>query len=351
MKQVPAYAAQSEDAPLGPFSINRREVGPEDVAIDIDYCGVCHSDIHTARNEWGGRSVYPCVPGHEIIGRVTEIGGKVAAFKAGDLVGVGCLVDSCQSCEACEDHEEQHCHQGATQTYGSKDPYLGGPTHGGYSKHIVVRDKFVLRIPENLDARAVAPLLCAGITTWSPLAHWKVGKGDKVGVIGLGGLGHMGVKFANALGADVTMITTSPEKGEDAKKLGAHHVLISKNRDEMKAHRSKFDFLLNTIPVKHDLNSYMGLLKRNGTMVIVGAIEPFDGLHSGLLLQNRRRLAGSAIGGLKETQEMLDFCGEHNIVSDIEMVDIQDINTAWDRVVAADVKYRFVIDMASLPAQ
>ncbi len=351
MKPVAAYAAQAEDTPLAPFAIERRAVGPNDVAIDIDYCGVCHSDIHTARNEWGGRTVYPCVPGHEIVGRVSAVGDAVTAFKTGDLVGVGCLVDSCQSCGACEDDEEQHCRRGATQTYGSKDPHLGGPTHGGYSKSIVVRDKFVLRIPENLDARAVAPLLCAGITTWSPLAHWKIGKGHKVGVIGLGGLGHMGVKFANALGAEVTMITTSPEKGEDAKRLGAHHVLISRNRDDMKAHRSSFDFLLNTIPVKHDLNSYLSLLKRNGTMVIVGAIEQFDNLHSGFLLQNRRRIAGSSIGGLKETQEMLDFCGEHNVVSDIEMVDIKDINAAWDRVVAADVKYRFVIDMASLPAQ
>lgn len=347
--KVAAYAAHGPDDKLAPFTIERREPGPNDIAIEIDYCGVCHSDIHTARNEWG-RAKYPCVPGHEIIGRVTAIGDKVSGFKPGDRVGVGCMVDSCLECSACDDGDEQYCEKGAVMTYDSKDPHLGGPTFGGYSKHIIVRDHFVLRIPENLDAKAVAPLLCAGITSWSPLAHWKVGKGDKVGVIGLGGLGHMGVKFANALGAHVTMITTSPEKGEDAKRLGAHDVLVSKDKEQMKAARGKFDFLLNTVPVAHDMSPYLGLLARNGSMVLVGAIEPMPGFHSGLILANRRRVAGSGIGGIKETQEMLDFCGEHNVVSDIEMVDIKDINEAWDRVVKADVKYRFVIDMASLEA-
>ncbi len=345
--KVAAYAAQAATERLAPVAIDRRAVNREDVAIDIEYCGVCHSDIHAARNEWGNAK-YPCVPGHEIIGRVAEIGVSVTGFKTGDLVGVGCMVDACLSCVACDDGDEQYCEKGALMTYGGIDPHLGGPTHGGYSKRIIVRDKFVLRIPENLDAKAVAPLLCAGITTWSPLAHWKVGKGDKVGVIGLGGLGHMGVKFANALGAHVTMITTSSQKGEDAKKLGAHDILLSRERDQMKAARGRFDFLLNTVPVAHELNPYMGLLARNGTMVMVGAIEPMPGFHGGLLLANRRRVAGSVIGGIKETQEMLDFCGEHNIVSDVELIDMQDINQAWDRVVKADVKYRFVIDMKSL---
>ncbi len=346
--KVAAYAAQSAEDRLASFAIERRAVGPEDVAIDIEYCGVCHSDIHTARNEWG-RAKYPCVPGHEIIGRVTEVGAGVAGFAKGDLVGVGCMVDACLGCAACKDGDEQYCEKGALMTYGGTDPHLGGPTHGGYSKRIIVRDKFVLRIPGTLDVKAVAPLLCAGITVWSPLAHWKIGKGHKVGVIGLGGLGHMGVKLANALGAHVTMITTSPEKGEDAKTLGAHDVLLSTERDQMKAARSRFDFLLNTVPVAHEMNPYIGLLARNGTMVMVGAIEPMPGIHGGLLLANRRRVAGSGIGGIRETQEMLDFCGEHNIVADVEMIDMQDINEAWDRVVKANVKYRFVIDMSTLP--
>ena len=346
--KVAAYAAHGAEQPLEPVTIERRALLADDVAIDITYCGVCHSDIHTARNEWGGAR-YPCVPGHEIIGRVTDVGAEVSSFKKGDLVGVGCMVDACLNCPSCHDGDEQYCERGAVMTYGGADPHLGGHTHGGYSKRIIVRDKFVLRIPENLDEKAVAPLLCAGITTWSPLAHWYIGKDDRVGVIGLGGLGHMGVKFANALGAQVTMITTSPKKGEDARKLGAHEVLLSTDKAQMKSARGKFDFLLNTVPVAHEMNPYMGLLARNGTMVLVGAIEPMPGFHAGLLLANRRRVAGSGIGGIKETQDMLDFCGEHNIVADVEMVDIQEINTAWDRVVKADVKYRFVIDMKSLP--
>lgn len=346
--KVAAYAAGSGTEPLKPHTIERRDLLANDVAIDIDYCGVCHSDIHTARNEWGGRTAYPCVPGHEIIGRVAAVGSSVKEFKVGDRVGVGCLVDSCMKCASCEDHEEQYCEKGAIGTYGSFDPHLGGPTFGGYSKKIVVRDHFVLRIPDKMNAATAGPLLCAGITTWSPLRHWKIGKGHKVGVIGLGGLGHMGVKFSHALGAQTVMITTSPEKGADARRLGADEVLLSKDRDAMKKQRSSFDFLLNTVPVAHDLNPYFSLMKRNATMALVGAIEPFSGMHSHYLIQNRRSLAGSSIGGIKETQDMLDFCAEHGIEPDCEMVDIKNINAAWDRVVKADVKYRFVIDMKTL---
>ncbi|MBI1364025.1 MAG: alcohol dehydrogenase catalytic domain-containing protein [Proteobacteria bacterium] len=341
-----AYAAYSTDKPLAPFTFNRREVGPLDVKIDITYCGVCHSDIHMAHNDWG-MSVYPVVPGHEIIGRVTEVGKKVTAFKKGDLVGVGCMVDSCRECSACKDDLEQFCEKGMTMTYGSPDPIMGGMTHGGYSDKIVVDEKFVLRVSEKLDEKAVAPLLCAGITTYSPLRHWEVKKGDKVGVIGLGGLGHMGVKFAAAMGAHVVMITTSPNKAADAKRLGAHEVLISKDADAMAAHAGTFDFLLNTVPVGHDINPYMPLLKRDATMAIVGA-TPLENTHSFGLIMGRKSIAGSLIGGIKETQEMLDFCAEHNIVSDVEVIDMQDINTAYDRIMKSDVKYRFVIDMQSL---
>lgn len=343
-----AFGVQHENEDLIPLTIPRRDLGPEDIQIDILYCGVCHSDIHTARNEWGG-SKYPVVPGHEIIGRITSLGKNVTGFKMDELVGVGCLVDSCQNCEQCQNHLEQFCENGATFTYNSDDKHLPGTsTYGGYSTGIVVDKKFVLHIPENIDAAAAAPLLCAGITTWSPLKHWKVKKGDKVGVIGLGGLGHMGVKFAHALGAHVVMITTSESKAEDAKKLGAHEVLISKDEEAMKAHKGSFDFILNTIPVGHKMDPYIALLKNDATMVLVGAIEPLDPFHGGSLIRGRKRIAGSLIGGLKETQEMLDFCGKHNIVSDIEMINIQEINEAYDRVVKSDVKYRFVIDMNSL---
>lgn len=341
-----AYAVQASDANLEPFEIERRKLQPNDVKIEITYCGVCHSDIHQVRNDWGN-SLYPVVPGHEIIGRVKEVGKEVSKFKEGDLVGVGCLVDSCQECDSCIDNLEQYCENGMIPTYNGKDKHLGGHTYGGYSEMIVVREKFVLSIPENLDTKAVAPLLCAGITTWSPLRQWNVKKDDKVGVIGLGGLGHMGIKFASALGANVVMITTSPAKAEDAKALGADEVLISKNENEMKKHKGSFDFLLNTIPVGHDTNPYIGLLKKDATMVLVGAIDSVD-LHGGGLIMGRKRVAGSLIGGIKETQEMLDFCGENNIVSDIEMINIQDINEAYERVVNSDVKYRFVIDMKSL---
>ena len=342
-----AYAAQSADSDLGPIEIQRRQLGENDVHIDIEYCGVCHSDIHTAHNDWGG-TVYPVVPGHEIIGRVKAVGSKVSNFKEGQLVGVGCMVDSCQTCSACDDDLEQYCENGAVMTDGSEDPILGDPTHGGYSDQIVVDQKFVLNVSEKLDTKAVAPLLCAGITTYSPLRQWNVKKGDKVGVVGLGGLGHMGVKIAKAMGAEVVMITTSPEKGSDAKRLGASEVLVSKDEDAMKQQAGSFDFILNTVPVSHDLNPYVNLLKRDATMVIVGALTPLPELSGVGLILGRKRIAGSLIGGIAETQEMLDFCAEHDIVSDVEMIDMQDINTAYKRVMDSDVKYRFVIDMKSL---
>ncbi|RDX35602.1 NAD(P)-dependent alcohol dehydrogenase [Kangiella sp. HD9-110m-PIT-SAG07] len=344
-----AYAAESATADLTPLDIERREVKADDVQIDIEYCGVCHSDIHTAHNDWGG-TVYPVVPGHEIVGRVTKVGSNVSNFKEGQLVGVGCMVDSCQSCSACDDDLEQYCENGVIMTYGSDDPISGGRTHGGYSNDIVVDQKFVLNVSEKLDTKAVAPLLCAGITTYSPLRQWNVKKGDKVGVVGLGGLGHMGVKLASAMGAEVVMITTSPEKGSDAKRLGASEVLVSKDEDAMKQQMGTFDFILNTVPVSHDLNPYVGLLKRDATMVLVGALNPLPDLHGGGLILGRKRIAGSLIGGIAETQEMLDFCAEHDIVSDVEMIDMQDINTAYKRVMDSDVKYRFVIDMKSLQA-
>lgn len=347
MGKIKAYAAHEQAAALKPFELERREVQENDVFIDIEYCGVCHSDLHFVQNDWG-MSQYPLVPGHEIIGRVIKVGSNVSKFKEGDLVGVGCMVDSCRECNACDEDLEQYCEKGSTFTYNGPDKYMGGMTFGGYSQQIVVDKDFVLLVPENLDAAAAAPLLCAGITTYSPLMQWDVKKGDKVGVIGLGGLGHMGVKFANAMGARVVMITSSPAKSEDAKELGAHEVLISKDEEQMAQHANSFDFLLNTIPVGHDVNQYLGLLKRDATMVIVGAIEPIDPMHGGQLIFQRKRLAGSLIGGIKETQEMLDFCGEHNIVSDVELIDMQDINTAYDRMVKSDVKYRFVIDMKSL---
>lgn len=347
MTKIKAYAADNKDANLKPLEIERRDTLKDDVKIDILYCGVCHSDLHQVRNDWKN-SAYPVVPGHEIIGKVLEVGSGVTKFKVGDLVGVGCLVDSCQTCSACKDDLEQFCENGATFTYNSKGKHSGGHTFGGYSENVTVNKEFVLKVPENLDPKAAAPLLCAGITTYSPLAHWGVKKGDKVGVIGLGGLGHMGIKFAHAMGAHTVMITTSPSKSEDAKKLGADEVLISKDEAQMNEHANSFDFLLNTIPVGHDMNPYTALLKRDATMVIVGAVEPLDPLHGGSLIMGRKSIAGSLIGGLKETQEMLDFCGKHNVVSDIEMIDIQNINDAYDRLQKSDVKYRFVIDMKSL---
>lgn len=344
------YATQSATDELKPFSFERRDPRPGDVVIDILYCGICHSDIHSARNEWGWSS-YPFVPGHEIIGRVNAVGNKVTRYKAGDLVGVGCLVDSCRKCASCNDGLEQYCENGFTGTYGGEDKIGGTPhkkTFGGYSDKITVDERFVLRIPENLDPAAAAPLLCAGITTYSPLRHWQVGPGQKVGVIGLGGLGHMGVKFAHAMGARVVMITTSPKKGDDARKLGADEVLLSTDAKAMQAAQRSFDFLLNTIPVGHDADPYMDLLKRDGTMVVVGAVEPMKQVNGIPFIMGRRSMAGSLIGGLPETQEMLDFCGKHNIVCDIEKIAMQDVNKAYDRTVKGDVKYRFVIDMATL---
>lgn len=347
MTQVKAFGAAASDADLKQMTIERRDILDDDVKIEILYCGVCHSDLHTVRNDWKG-SKYPVVPGHEIIGRVTAAGSKVSHVKEGDIVGVGCMVDSCQTCSACEDDLEQFCENGATFTYNSPNPHLGGQTYGGYSEQIVVDKEFVIRVPDGLDPKGAAPLLCAGITTFSPLNHWKIKKGDKVGVIGLGGLGHMGIKFAAAMGAHVVMITTSPGKGEDAKSLGADEVLISTDSNQMKEHRNSFDFLLNTIPVSHDLNPYMKLLKRDCTMVLVGAIEPLEPMHGGSVISGRKRVAGSLIGGIKETQEMMDFCGEHNITADIEVIKMQEINEAYKRMQKSDVKYRFVIDMQSL---
>ena len=344
------YATHSATAELEPFAFERRDPRPQDIVISIAYCGICHSDIHSARNEWG-RTSYPFVPGHEIVGRVAAVGKHVTGFKVGDLAGVGCLVDSCRICFSCEAGLEQYCDNGFTGTYGGEDKIGGTPhsmTFGGYSDTITVDQRFVLHIPENLDPAAAAPLLCAGITTYSPLKHWNVGPGLRVGVIGLGGLGHMGVKFAHAMGAHVTMITTSPSKGADARKLGADGVLISKDAEAMKHARDSFDFLLNTIPVGHDVDPYMALLKRDATMVIVGSVEPLKRVDGIPLIFRRRSLAGSLIGGLRETQEMLDFCGQHGIVCDIERISIKDVNKAYDRTVRNDVKYRFVIDMATL---
>ena len=341
-----AYAAFTATEDLKPHTIERRKLNAFDVFIDVEYCGVCHSDIHTARAEWGQPN-YPVIPGHEIIGRVLEVGPSVTKFKVGQLVGVGCMVESCQHCHSCDEGLEQYCENGFTGTYNSLRSKYGGVTYGGYSENIVVEENFVLNIPENIDVKGAAPLLCAGITTWSPLRHWNVKAGDKVGVIGLGGLGHMGVKFAKAMGAHVVMITTSEKKGADAKLLGADEVLLSTDKEQMKAHTYSFDFLLNTVPVKHDVNQYLNLLKLDKTMCIVGAIEPLD-IHGGILINKRRSVAGSLIGGIKETQEMLDFCGEHNIVSEVEVIAIQEINTAYERMIKSDVKYRFVIDMKSL---
>jgi len=341
------YAALSATDRLAPFQFERREVGPHDVQIDILYCGVCHSDLHTARNEWKN-TLYPSVPGHEIVGRVTAVGAHVAKFKVGDLAGVGCMVDSCRHCSSCEEGLEQYCDNGFTGTYNG--PVFGGDnTYGGYSDKIVVSEQFVLRITHADNLAAVAPLLCAGITTYSPLRQWKVGPGQKVGVAGLGGLGHMAVKIARAMGAHVVLFTTSPDKKADALRLGAHDVVISKNADEMSAHANSFDFILNCIAAPHDLDAYLGLLKRDGTMTLVGApAEPHPSPDVFNLIFKRRRLAGSLIGGIAETQEMLDFCAEHNIVSDIEMIRIDAINEAYERMLKGDVKYRFVIDMASL---
>jgi uncharacterized zinc-type alcohol dehydrogenase-like protein len=311
---------------------------------------VCHSDLHQARNEWQHAlpTVYPCVPGHEIVGRVVKVGSAVKKLKEGDIAAVGCLVDSCRKCAACLDGDEQYCENVATFTYNGEDKILGGVTYGGYSDSVVVDAEFVFRVPNELDPAGAAPLLCAGITTYSPLHHWKVGKGQKVGIVGLGGLGHMGVKFAKALGAHVVLFTTSPKKTQDGLRLGASEVVVSKNETEMQKHAGSFDFILDAVSAEHDVNAYLNLVKRNGTMVLVGAPERPLPVAAFSLLINRRRLAGSGIGGLRETQEMLDFCGEKGITADIEMIKIRQINDAYDRLLKSDVKYRFVIDMASL---
>lgn len=349
MSNAIGYAAHDPSTPLVPYSFTRRDVGPNDVKIDILYCGVCHSDLHTARNEWNN-TLYPSVPGHEIVGRVTAVGEAVSRFKVGDIAGVGCLVDSCRTCPSCGEGLEQYCENGFTGTYNG--PAFGGGenTLGGYSDNIVVDQHFVLRIShDEASLAAVAPLLCAGITTYSPLRQWKVGPGQKVGVVGLGGLGHMAVKIANAMGAHVVLFTTSPDKKEDALRLGASEVVVSKNPDEMSAHLNSFDFILNTVAAPHNLDAFVALLKRDATMTLVGApASPHPSPSVFGLIFKRRRIAGSLIGGIDETQEMLDFCAEHSIVSDIEMINIQDINNAYERMLKSDVKYRFVIDMASL---
>ncbi len=345
-----AYAAASATSPLAPAVIRRRAPGPRDVQINVLFCGVCHSDLHQVRSEWQNTmpTVYPCVPGHEIVGRVARAGSAVRGFREGDLAAVGCLVDSCRTCSACRDGEEQFCEGPATFTYNSADPHLGGVTYGGYSDSLVVDEAFALRISDRLDLSGAAPLLCAGITTYSPLRHWNVRKGQKVGVVGLGGLGHMALKLASALGARVVLFTTSPGKAEDAVRLGAADVVVARKAAEMQKHLKSFDFILDTVSAEHGLNAYFDLLKRDGTLTLVGAPETPHPVGAINLIFGRRRLAGSLIGGIRETQEMLDFCAERGITADVEVIPIQKINDAYDRLAKGDVKYRFVIDMASL---
>ena len=342
-----AWGTQSADAPLKPMQVERRDPRPEDVAIKISHCGICHSDVHFAHNDWG-MSQYPMVPGHEIVGTVTAVGEGVSRYKIGDSVAVGCLVDSDLTCDQCKAGHEQFCVEGPTFTYSGNDRQTGELTQGGYSDHVVVREEFVCRLPEGLDPASAAPLLCAGITTYSPLKRFAVGPGQDVAVVGLGGLGHMGVKLARAMGGRVTMVTTSPAKGEDARELGADDVLLSTDTEAMAAAAGSFDFVLNTIPVGHDVQPYVELLKPNATMVIVGAVDTLANVHGGQLVMRNRVIAGSLIGGLPETQEMLDFCAEHGIVADIELIRIDQVNEAWGRMQKGDVRYRFVIDMASL---
>lgn len=345
VRNIKAFGTESVDGPFREMTIARREVTASDVEIEILFCGICHSDLHYARNEWSGMPAsFPCVPGHEIVGRVQAVGAGVSRFKVGDLVGVGCLVDADRTCPECQEGLEQYC-PNMVLTYGSPDKHLGGVTHGGYAESIVVDENFVLRIPENLDPAGAAPLLCAGITTWSPLRHWRVGAGQKVGVVGLGGLGHMGVKFAKALGAHVVVFTTSTSKREDALRLGAAEVVISTNPDEMARHFGSFHFILDTVSAEHDLNAYLQLLRRDGNLTLVGAPDKPLPVSSFGLIFGRRSLSGSLIGGIAETQEMLDFCGEHNITSDVEVITGEKIDEAYARLVKSDVKYRFAIDM------
>jgi len=344
---VKAYGTEAADAAIEPIDINRRGVTLKDVEIDILYCGVCHSDLHFARNDWGF-SVYPVVPGHEIVGKVIKVGEGVTKFKAGDVVAVGCLVDSCRSCNNCKKDLEQYCPEWVG-TYGGHDKHLNTPTFGGYSESIVVDEHFVLKIPKNLDLAGVAPVLCAGITTWSPLRHWNVGKGSKVAVVGLGGLGHMAIKLADALGADVTLFSRSPNKTKDALELGADRVVISTDEEQMAGVQNHFDVIIDTVPYAHDINPYIGTLNTDGTLVLVGYLGPLDPmLNSVPMIMGRKTVAGSLIGGIAETQELLDFCGKHNITSEVEIIKIQDINQAYERMLKSDVHYRFVIDMESL---
>ncbi len=347
MTKTKSYAAPAAGERLTNWDFERREVGPHDVQIDIKYCGVCHSDIHQVRDEWG-KGIFPMVPGHEIVGVVSKVGDHVKKYKAGDLVGVGCLVDSCRTCRNCTDGLEQFCENGWSGTYNSYEQDKKTPTYGGYSNLIVVNEDFVLKVSEKLNLAAVAPLLCAGITTYSPLRHWKVGKGHKLAVVGLGGLGHMAVKFGVSFGAEVTVLSTSPSKEADAKKLGAHKFVVTKDEEQMNAVRGYFDFILDTVSAQHDYNAYLGLLRRDGVMICVGVPPEPTAVAAFNLIGGRKSLAGSLIGGLPETQEMLDYCAEHNIVSDIEMLDIKDINEAYERMIKGDVKYRFVIDLSTL---
>jgi uncharacterized zinc-type alcohol dehydrogenase-like protein len=342
------YAGFAADQPLGPYQFDRRTPGPDDVQLDILYCGVCHSDLHTVRNEWGG-AVYPLVPGHEIIGRVSAAGARVTRFAVGDIAAVGCMVDSCRECPECRAGEEIYCSGGGTYTYNSKDLVSGGMTYGGYSSRIVVTQDFVFAVDPALDPAGAAPLLCAGITTWSPLRHWEVGRGTRVGVVGLGGLGHMGVKLAKALGAEVTLFTTSPGKIEDAHRLGADDVILTRDPDDRKQHTNRFDFILNTVAFAHDLEAYLQLLRLDGTMCLVGAPEhPHPGISGFTLIAKRRSLAGSLVGGIRQTQEMLDFCASHRIVADVEVIRMDQINAAYERMLRSDVKYRFVIDLETM---
>ena len=348
MTDVRAYGAQSETSGVAPLPIQRRSLRPDDVAIDIDFCGICHTDIHFVENDWD-MTEYPVVPGHEIIGTVSAVGSAVTGYSPGDRVGIGCMVDSCRECAACDDGLEQYCEQGSTFTYNGEDRHDGSRTFGGYSERVVVSERFVLRVPDALDPAAAAPLLCAGITVYSPLRHFGVTRGSRVGVVGMGGLGHMGVKFARAMGAEVTLFTRSAAKVEEATRQGAHRVVISTDEAQMEAQMGQLDFILDTVPVQHDLNPYLVALKRDGTMILVGVLEPLDPpVAGGALIFGRKRLVGSLIGGIPETQEMLDFCAEHDIACDIEMLDIKNINKAYERMKRSDVKYRFVIDMDSI---
>jgi uncharacterized zinc-type alcohol dehydrogenase-like protein len=347
-KNVKAYGTEASDADLKQMTISRRDVGAKDIEIEILYCGVCHSDLHTARNDWGFTS-YPSVPGHEIVGKVTRVGSEVTKLKVGDFAGVGCLVDSCRTCSSCAQDLEQYCLNGWVGTYNSQDKFLGGMTFGGYSETVVVEEHFVLKVPANLDLAATAPLLCAGITTWSPLRHWKVGKGSKVAVVGLGGLGHMAIKLAKGLGAEVTLLSRTPDKEKDAKELGADSMIITTDENQMKSVVGKFDLIIDTVPYVHDVNPYIATLTISGTLVLVGYLGGLDPiLNTVPMIMGRKAVAGSLIGGIAETQEMLDFCGENNIVSEIEIIKMQDINEAYERMLKSDVRYRFVIDMASL---